>query len=734
MPKPTLREQLDTAKQRIADLETAQGHACPACPEPLEDLAFENAPGGMAVATLSGTIMACNRDGAAMIGLSVEELKGTNTKDIYANPEDRTNLDSILGAGHTIRDQELSLRHADGSIVWINFNARPIRYEDQDSALVTFVNITSLKQAQSELTANQEELELRVQRRTADLESANRELDRLNQKLIRRDLDRARTQKALEESEGLFRALFENNHAVMLLIEPKTGQIKHANPAAANYYGYSTEHLQRMTIADINILTADEIEEEMHRARKEKRNIFYFRHQLASGEIRHVEVFSGPVVVHGKQYRYAIVHDISGRRQAEEKLQRFERIIASTPDLISLVDRQYTYRMVNDAYLKRFNKPREDIVNKPLVDLLGSEFFETSAKPNLDMAFSGETIQSEHSLEVADIGTTHFSVTYQPVTNADGVIDFVSITATDITERKQHEEALKTFSDRLALATDAGKIGIWELDVETGSIIWDEMMLELYRVKEAEFSAMYDAWRTRIHPEDLAKVEQELAEAIKQNRPFDSEYRIVWPDNQIRHIKAAALVQFVGGTAKRVTGVNWDVTKKRRLEAELRRLATTDALTGANNRRSFMERAGAEIMRSKRYNSPVAILSLDIDHFKRVNDTYGHPVGDKVLKALVTICKDTLRSTDIFARMGGEEFSAILPESDVASAHKTAERLREAVEKSVVRTETDAIRYTISIGISTLAGADDHLDLLMRRADKALYKAKEQGRNRVEIE
>ena len=209
-------------------------------------------------------------------------------------------------------------------------------------------------------------------------------------------------------------------------------------------------------------------------------------------------------------------------------------------------------------------------------------------------------------------------------------------------------------------------------------------------------------------------------------------FRIVWPDGAIRHIKAAALIDFSKGKAVRMTGVNWDVTKKRLLEENLRNLATTDPLTGASNRRHFMTRGAEEFTRSKRYGTPTTMITLDIDHFKKINDTYGHPVGDEVLKALVAICKDTVRTTDIFARMGGEEFTAILPETDLEDGIKTAERLRVAVEESRVAVDDGTIQYTVSLGVSQLHNDDVSMEDLMRRADSALYLAKDSGRNRVE--
>ncbi len=165
----------------------------------------------------------------------------------------------------------------------------------------------------------------------------------------------------------------------------------------------------------------------------------------------------------------------------------------------------------------------------------------------------------------------------------------------------------------------------------------------------------------------------------------------------------------------------------------LRRLATTDPLTGAFNRRHFMELMGREQRRADRYNTTYSILMIDIDHFKRVNDTYGHQVGDHAIQEMAEACRKTTRPTDIVARYGGEEFIVTLTHTDQPGAVKVAERLREAVAEIVMATDKGALSFTISIGISTYVKRSA-VDQIIQRADQALYKAKQTGRNRVCVE
>ncbi len=157
-------------------------------------------------------------------------------------------------------------------------------------------------------------------------------------------------------------------------------------------------------------------------------------------------------------------------------------------------------------------------------------------------------------------------------------------------------------------------------------------------------------------------------------------------------------------------------------------------MTGANNRGHFIELANRDILRGARYKETLVLLLIDIDHFKAVNDTYGHSVGDEALKKMVEVCKSEIRSFDTFGRIGGEEFAILLTKSDATTGFHFAERLRKAVEQSILVTDKGVVRFTISVGAVVFAGNHFSLDLLMKKADSALYKAKELGRNQTVIE
>lgn len=174
-----------------------------------------------------------------------------------------------------------------------------------------------------------------------------------------------------------------------------------------------------------------------------------------------------------------------------------------------------------------------------------------------------------------------------------------------------------------------------------------------------------------------------------------------------------------------------DVTERKNLEQELTQLATTDALTGLQNRRSFFDAAAAEVARARRYGDPLSLVSINLDRFKLVNDKYGHAAGDVALVRFAEICRRHVREVDLLARIGGEEFALLLPATSQDNAARLAERIRQAVHDIAILADGQSFQFTVSMGVAAYRDTGDSLEELMRRADDALYRAKETGRDRI---
>jgi diguanylate cyclase (GGDEF)-like protein/PAS domain S-box-containing protein len=323
-----------------------------------------------------------------------------------------------------------------------------------------------------------------------------------------------------------------------------------------------------------------------------------------------------------------------------------------------------------------------------------------------------------------------------------GLIAAVSILALYIYQRHQRiierqasgaAAALRQSAERLQLATEASGIGVWDYDLVTNELVWDESMYAIYGIDRAAVSSLYEAWHNSVLPEDLPGQAAALKATIEQGAPYTPCFRIRRGDGSLRYIQARARIYSnAAGKPVRLVGTNEDITESRTLLDKLELQANQDYLTGLSNRRHFMEQGEIELARVQRYGESLSAFMLDIDHFKNINDTRGHKAGDTVLQKLGHLLRETLRTVDIIGRIGGEEFAILLPETGLQEAAGIAERLREIIAHSDVILEAGLpLHFTVSIGVATLKEKDTNLDILLNLADKALYQAKGSGRNRV---
>lgn len=204
------------------------------------------------------------------------------------------------------------------------------------------------------------------------------------------------------------------------------------------------------------------------------------------------------------------------------------------------------------------------------------------------------------------------------------------------------------------------------------------------------------------------------------------------PEGEVRHFWVVQIPQRDSrGEVTSLVGISTDFTKFYRLKEELARQATTDELTGTRNRRSLLETARREFARAARYGHPLSVLMLDIDHFKRINDSHGHDVGDQVLKAVADAFRRELRESDVLGRLGGEEFGVILPNTGDEGAAAVAERLRARIDAMRLSGDWGGdITPKVSVGVACAQGVS-RIEDVIKRADQALYAAKAAGRNRV---
>lgn len=258
--------------------------------------------------------------------------------------------------------------------------------------------------------------------------------------------------------------------------------------------------------------------------------------------------------------------------------------------------------------------------------------------------------------------------------------------------------------------------------------------LRIYEVTPEAMKADVRNLREKIHPDDFEDYLERIRRSAETMTEWRGEYRVVFSDGSVHWRLLTAIPRRLDDGSLLWYGYGADIDTRKALEAELVKQASTDPLTGLQNRRSFFANAERELARLQRGKvSHGALIMIDLDHFKRINDTYGHGIGDDVLRHLAGTLMRTLRRSDYASRLGGEEFAVLLPDTSEEQGMRLAERLRVSIAEAVVSTPTGDIFFTASMGLTILDGADPNIDTALARADDALYRAKEGGRNRVEV-
>ncbi len=268
---------------------------------------------------------------------------------------------------------------------------------------------------------------------------------------------------------------------------------------------------------------------------------------------------------------------------------------------------------------------------------------------------------------------------------------------------------------------------------EDGRLLWVNPSVErVTGYSEVECYRMADFPMAIVHPEDRDTVAAVIRESRRLGNKGHCEARILRKDGVTRW--TAAEWQPARDSRGALAGVRVsvrDITENVELREELEDQATTDPLTGLMNRRRFFDTCNTELYRAARFGRPVALAIFDLDHFKRVNDTHGHHVGDLCLKAFVSAIQANIRQTDALARFGGEEFTLLMPETDLAAAEQLCDRLRQAVGSMTVTTPDGPVQFTVSAGVTVCGRTANTIDPALTRADNALYAAKNKGRDRV---
>lgn len=414
---------------------------------------------------------------------------------------------------------------------------------------------------------------------------------------------RKQAEAALRETGERFRAMFDRHKAAKLVIEPDSGAIVDANAAAVEFYGYSREELCAMRIDQINQLPPAEVAAELQRALAEQRNYFEFPHRLASGEVRWVQVYSTPVPIQGRTLLYSIVHDITERKAAEERLRRnqetFQWLIQENPFGVYVVDADFRLALVSRGSQRVFSQVRP-LIGRDFAEVLRCiwpEPFAAEAIGRFQHTLrTGEpfvalsTVERRRDIEAVEA----YDWRIERITMPDGRFAVVCYFY-DLSERQQLEEqvrqseakyrnlfeitkkaelALRESEQRLRLAKSAAQLGIHDFNLVTGELNWDDRVRELWGIGPDD-PLSYDLFMSRLHPDDRVPTQAAVDRAVDPsgNGRYHAEYRLVHPGRTI-WVEATGQVTFEQGHAIRLVGTIQDITERKEFQAELERLVT----------------------------------------------------------------------------------------------------------------------------------------------------------------
>lgn len=439
--------------------------------------------------------------------------------------------------------------------------------------------------------------------------------------------------------------------------------------------------------------------------------------------------------------------DITQRKVAEDALRRSEanlqNFLDNANDLIQILGLNGQFLYVNRAWQRVLGYDEAEIGSMSIHDILHKD----SRKSSLGLFSSISRISQvvEHELLfVTKSGKTivvEGSITTQM---EEGTPVAVRGIFRDITKRKQLEERFleqKNFTEKI-LRYSAVPIFVLNKNHEVTS--WNKACEKMTGIPAEKIVGTSDHWQAFYPSKRDCLADLVLDEAYGSLPQFYKAFETSafmeegvrsegWFDNigGIKRYLAFDAVPIYNRANELVAAIETlqDISERKKLEEALERLATTDALTGLSNRHRFNELLQQEVDRAKRYHTPLSLIMFDLDHFKKINDTYGHAVGDQVLQAVAKIIRENVRASDWVGRWGGEEFLVLCPEATEKDVLVIVEKLRETVERHIFETVKT---ITVSCGVTRFK-SHDSVDAFVSRADEGLYRAKDKGRNIVEI-
>lgn len=392
-------------------------------------------------------------------------------------------------------------------------------------------------------------------------------------------------------------------------------------------------------------------------------------------------------------------------------------------------DLQGRYVYANPMVLQLLGKTLAEVLGHRFDEFVRLEHDEDRQLIDRRVLVDGEVVAREERNVMQGTGEvrTYWSVK-KPMRDAAGAITGMVGVSHDITEKRRLEDELREQKALLGVILDNVDALVYMKGEDRRFLYANQHVAEVFGVPVDAIVGKRDV---ELMPREVAeRFWRQDQKILRSGERSVSEQALSDESGRTRHYWSVIVPWTQADGSRAVIGLSTDITELHELKEELQRQARSDGLTGLANRRHFQACAQVEFERSRRYGRALSLIAIDVDHFKDINDRHGHPTGDRVLKTLAQCMQEGLRGNDVFARTGGEEFCILLPETELPAAAELAERLRAHLGLCVALDDL-RMKVSASFGVTTSVGSDLDFDQVFARADRALYTAKTQGRDRV---
>ena len=563
--------------------------------------------------------------------------------------------------------------------------------------------------------------------------------------------------------------LFNKHGAILLIIDVETGKIEFANIAAQRFYGYAEETIESMTIQEINTLTPEEIARERIAAAVEERNHFIFKHRIASGEIRTVEVFSYPYIVDNQTLLFLIINDITPAVQLAEKkaalsayynkalLLLVSFLVMLSAKLYSTVkkykkdqillleserknstivsniqgmvykckfDEHWTMEYISDGCLELTGYKADELLNNAVISFnsIIVEDFRTGLREHWLRAIEQKTIFAQEYLITAKDGTEKWVLERgQIIYTEDGKISALEGIITDITYLKTKERQAREYHEKLHATLISVGDGVITTDRKGKIELINPVTQHLTGwSQEDAFGEDFDLVFNIINEYTRSMTESPVKKVFETEAIVElaNHTLLISRDGKETPIEdTAAPIRDIEGNLIGSVIIFRDNSEKHKKKKEIEYISYHDYLTGLFNRRFFEEELNR--LDCKR-NYPISLVLLDVNGLKMFNDAFGHAIGDELIKKVAKVLVDKCRQDDIVARYGGDEFAIILPNADEADVEKLVKRILQAIGKEKMMN----LEISVSFGWDTKYNEGQSLINVINSAENYMYQKK----------